>query len=145
MKMTKEAIVLAVLSTSGAPRIQYTPVQLQKMFFLVDKLGQKIGGPYFDFQPYDYGPFDKEVYEVLDSIIIKELAEKNRGEKGWNNYFLTEQGFEEGNKVLQQLPKPLQEYIAELSKFVRSLSFVELVSSIYKAYPDMKVNSVFKD
>ena len=34
--------------------------------------------------------------------------------------------------------------IEQVSKFVRSLSFEQLVSAIYKAYPRMKANSVFR-
>jgi hypothetical protein len=35
-------------------------------------------------------------------------------------------------------------YIRQASEFVRSLSFTQLVSAIYKAYPEMRENSVFQ-
>jgi hypothetical protein len=34
-------------------------------------------------------------------------------------------------------------YIEKLAGFVSKASFVHLVSSIYRAYPEMRVNSVF--
>ena len=41
------------------------------------------------------------------------------------------------------IDEPVMSYIKEVSKFVRALSFADLVSAIYKAYPEMKANSVF--
>jgi hypothetical protein len=37
-----------------------------------------------------------------------------------------------------------RDYIDRESIFVRSLSFPELVAAIYKAYPEMRANSVFQ-
>ena len=59
--------VLAVLSTAGGA--EWTPVQLQKIFFLLDQtIGPALGGPKFNFEPYDYGPFDAEVYRRVEAL-----------------------------------------------------------------------------
>ncbi len=122
----------------------HSPVQVQKVLFLIDKEIPKLtGGPFFDFQPYDYGPFDKAVYDTLEELTRGGLVDAAPGLR-WRRYRLTDTGQQEGSKILGTLDRRASDYIKKVSKFVRALSFEDLVSAIYKAYPDMKVNSVFK-
>jgi hypothetical protein len=46
--------------------------------------------------------------------------------------------------LLGELPDQAKKYIQDVNALVRKLSFAELVASIYKAFPEMKVNSVFR-
>jgi uncharacterized protein YwgA len=141
--LNREELILAALSTSeGRP---YQPVQVQKLFFLIDKnIGDQLGGPYFDFQAYDYGPFDKEVYQALEGLEKEGLVEiVNSGSWAPRQYRLTQSGQEAGEVHIKKLPKDLGKYIHAVSDYVLRLSFADLVSAIYQAYPDMKVNSVF--
>ncbi|MFB3787354.1 MAG: hypothetical protein ACE15F_13395 [bacterium] len=142
--MNKKETVLAGLAAGSKCCHTYTPVQVQKMFFLIDKnIPQYIDGPQFDFKPYDYGPFDKEVYSTIEDLAkTGDAIVKFDGRK--NLYELTEQGLEKGNAIWNQLPPLVKEYLTNVSEYVRSLSFTELVSSIYQAYPEMRVHSVFK-
>ena len=51
--------------TSGT----YSPAHVQKLFFLIDReLAPHVDGPHFRFEPFHYGPFDREVYRVLDAL-----------------------------------------------------------------------------
>jgi len=140
--MKRADLVLAVLAAGeGAP---HTPVQVQKLFFLVDRrLGKRISGPYFNFQPYFYGPFDREVYVELENLAEKGLVEIH-SEGARRNYTLTRQGQEEGGKLLSSLDSVISSFIRNLSSAVREMSFGELVSAIYRTYPEMKKNSVFQ-
>src|SRR5262249_3878533 len=124
----------------------HSPVQIQKTLFLIDtEIPKLVGGPYFDFQPYDYGPFDKDVYDALEELTRGQLVEVDTAAGlRWRRYRLTDAGQEKGMKALQSMARPARQYITDVSKFVRSLSFDQLVSAIYKAYPEMKVNSVFR-
>jgi len=142
--MNQSELVLAILAAGNGAI--HTPVQIQKLFFLVDKKLPNLGGPFFNFVPHDYGPFDKEVYRVIEVLSGKGDAEiiKNPGER-LNEYRLTPVGQKKGEKILHSLDSNLFDSIIRLSEFVRSLSFAELVSAIYKAYPEMRVNSVFKE
>lgn len=143
-ELDREQFVLAALSPSGSN--PYSPVQVQKLLFLLNRnIGERIGGPYFDFQPYDYGPFDREVYSVLNQLTFKQLVEvESVPGRTWNMYRLTEQGEQIGNEQLQQLSEPLRNYVSAVSQYVRRQSFASLVSAIYKAYPEMRENSVFQ-
>jgi len=140
--MDRNDFVLAVFATSDGAI--HTPVQVQKLFFLIDKkTSEEVGGPYFDFSPYDYGPFDIEVYNEISRLSLKEDMEIVTNQR-FKKYKLTTQGQKKGEEILNSLDEITVEYIKKLSEFVRSLSFAELVSTIYKAYPEMKVNSVFR-
>lgn len=140
--MTKREIILAALATAKGSR--HTPVQVQKLLFLIDKeIPVPVNGPHFNFQPYNYGPFDKAVYDELIALASEGCVEIIP-ENTWLSYRLTQTGQEEGDKLLGSLQADARDYIDKASQFVRSLSFSQLVSAIYKAYPEMQVNSVFR-
>lgn len=141
--MEKKDFVLAILSSvKGA---EYTPVQVQKLFFIIDKkVSTLVGGPYFNFTPYHYGPFDSEVYDILRQLEEDKDAETLCSTSNVRRYKLTVQGQEKGEIAINTLDKEASDYIKNLSNWIRNLSFAELVSSVYKAFPDMKVNSVFR-
>ena len=61
-ELSRENLVLAAFASAGGRR--HTPVQAQKLLFLLDREVPSLGTP-FKFIPYHYGPFDPEVYDVL--------------------------------------------------------------------------------
>lgn len=140
--MDQKSIVLAALAAgSGAA---HSPVQVQKLMFLIDReIPKLVGGPHFDFQPYDYGPFDQNVYRALEQLRTEEALEIVSGPR-LRRYRLTEAGQARGKQLLSELNVRARTFISAVSEFVRKQSFEDLVAAIYKAYPDMKVNSVFK-
>ena len=140
--MNRRHLVLAALSV--AKGATHTPVQVQKLFFLIDQeISDQVGGPHFDFEPYNYGPFDQEVYRELDALAEDGYVEMVP-QSTWSSYRLTDEGQAEGTRHLAALDRTARTYIRQASEFVRSLSFTDLVSAIYKAYPKMRENSVFQ-
>ena len=140
--MNQREIVLAALAP--AKGAQHSPVQVQKLLFLVDrKIPELVGGPHFDFHPYHYGPFDSGVYGVLEG-----LAQEGHVDITWEGrlrlYRLTVTGQRLGDKLLRKLPDKARKYVETLSGFVRELSFSTLLSVIYEKYPEMRANSVFQ-
>lgn len=134
-----------MLATMAAAREPLTPVQVQKLFFLIDRnISRAIGGPQFAFRPYNYGPFDRAVYDELEVLSTTGHVELNHN-VNWRTYRLSAHGQREGEAYYAKLEQPVQAYIANAAKFVLSLSFTELVAAIYRAYPDMKANSVFQE
>lgn len=139
----RKKFMLFAMSPAGTG--SFSPVQVQKLLFLLDEnVAAQTGGPHFSFEPYDYGPFDKDVYLELEKLHLKGLVEilMSRG-RGSRIYKLTDKGFETGKGDFEKLPEDVRRYIREAVSFVRGLSFAELVSAIYEAYPEMRVNSVF--
>lgn len=140
--MKKQNLVLAAFAAEKES--SFTPVQVQKMFFLIDEnISEFLGGKHFDFAPYNYGPFDKSVYKVLEKLNLSGDVSISRV-GNLKIYKSTSAGYEKGVDLLENLPQEARDYIKKTSEFVRSLSFTDLVSSIYKAYPEMKKNSVFQ-
>ena len=141
--MKKRDFILAALSPAHFE--QFTPVQVQKLFFLLDEnIARQVEGPHFEFEPYHYGPYDKDVYLELNLLKEEGLVEIFQSNvHGLRAYRLTSEGYKIGSKALGKLPKSVQNYTSELVKLIRSLSFIELVTLIYKNYPEMRENSVF--
>ena len=142
--MLKQDILLAALASSRGTA--YSPIQIQKLLFLVDRrMGRDIGGPFFDFIPYSYGPFDRSIYDLLTLLIRKGLvAEVDVPGENWKLYRPTSSGQVKGEQALACIPAKLSSYLGQLSSYVVKLSFRDLVSEIYRAYPEMQVNTVFK-
>ena len=96
---------------------------------LDENVAKQISGSYFDFQPYDYGPYDKDVYIELNQLEKERLVEIiTPTVQGVRSFRLTNEGQQAGNEVLGEFPEPIQQYIRDVVNFVRSLSFAELVS-----------------
>jgi hypothetical protein len=142
--MNRSDLVLAVLAASGGR--PYTPIQIQKAIFVVcDHFPDLISGRKFNFEPYDYGPFDSEVYSeiyALQSAGEAVIAPSPMGQ--WNTYAASDAGVVRGRELLGEIGARRRDYIQEISRWVRSQSFSSLVKSIYQAYPQMRVNSIFR-
>ncbi len=138
-------VLSALASSNGA---EFAPVQVQKLFFLLDEnISASIGGKQFEFTPYDYGPFDQNVYRELEHLeklgFVK--IENPDMASGLRRYSVSAEGQKAGTKLLKTFPKETQDYMSTISEWICGLSFSQLVGSIYKAYPNMRVNSVFND
>lgn len=143
MRTPRQTLVLAALY-AGNGTSDLTPVQAQKLFFLVDReAAQLCEGPHFNFEPYDYGPFDRAVYGELDLLSMTGDVEVD-----WSGqhrvYRLTEAGLQNAQAAFTSLGAEAQDYLARAKDWVKSLSFRDLVSAIYAAYPDTKAKSIFQ-
>jgi uncharacterized protein YwgA len=141
----RQKIMLAALAAEGGG--VFAPVQVQKLFFLLDtNVAAELGGRQFSFEPYDYGPYDRCVYTELEALARQGLvAIEAASGAAKRKYSLTAAGYQTGQSVLKGLNPRAQEYLQRVSAWIRSLGFAELVGAIYQQYPDMKVNSVFRD
>jgi len=140
--MRRDELVLAAMAPGGGHC--YTPVQVQKLLFLIDRqIPEKVGGPHFNFEPYHYGPFDRNVYLQLDQLAQQGFVAIY---SAWapRTYTLTPQGQAMGSAALNTLSHLTQDFIIRTCAFVRTQSFSSLVSAIYKAFPEMRENSVFQ-
>jgi uncharacterized protein YwgA len=124
----------------------FTPVQIQKALFLASDRAPDAFYSTYDFQPYDYGPFDRQVYLDVEELERLGLAQVNQppGSR-WKTYAATAAGKAEGARLTQSLTEPQRELLKKIVTLVRGLSFNDLVSAIYRAYPDMRARSVFRD
>lgn len=117
------------------------PVQIQKaMFILSQEAVSHVGGQFYKFVPYNYGPFSKAIYSDLavfeDSGWV--TVDHNSSPK---RYIITKSGMEQRNETL--LSNTMESYVPTVVNWVKGQSFSQLLNSIYKKYPDFAVNSVF--
>jgi hypothetical protein len=140
--MTREEFVLAAMTPEAG--YSYSPVQVQKLLFLLERqIPGALNGPHFHFQAYHYGPFDSAVYHQLEQLAARGLVLIDRSSSP-RSFVLTAEGAAIGNRALDALPPQTREFIVRTCHFVRAQSFSSLVSAIYKAFPEMRVNSVFQ-
>lgn len=136
----KDWTLLALAAAEGKT---LSPVQLQKSLFL---LGQKFGeelDAFYDFEPYHYGPFSKDIYNDLIRLVYEGNAVITFGR--WKEYSATPDGLEVAKRLRESADADQVEYLHRVVNWARSLSFQTLVRSIYDKFPEYKSNSVFQD
>jgi DNA-binding PadR family transcriptional regulator len=120
---------------------------MQKILFVFGEQCSSalISEAYYHFQPYHYGPYDSSINKDIELLeaegfvdIVDTTAHRGR------DYELTAIGEEKAQEILAELPVPLADYLAALVAWAQSLSFRDLVAAIYKEYPHMAANSVFR-
>ena len=138
--MNRPAFVLSALAAAGRDA-RFDPVQVQKYFFLLDKeIPHRLDGPHFDFRPHNFGPFDKTLYLVLEELSAAGEVEIDISGR-YRRFTATESGIRRGEEASSALPDQAQSYMRRAADWVRSLTFRQLLSSIYEHYPEMAVNS----
>lgn len=138
--MNKSDFVLAAMAPAGAA--SFSRVQMQKALFLLDRnIPDLTGGPHFNFKPHFYGPFDPDVYRALEALARRGCLTISPGQPS-PTYSLTPPGLDRGLSELAKLEQGAQGYVREVVNFVRTVSFQQLVSSIYHAYPEMAESSL---
>ena len=124
-----------------------SPAQLQKSLFLFGKnLQDIVGNTYYHFIPYNYGPFDQNVYFDAEKLSGEGLISINYTEsRKWPKYFITSKGKEYAESLKQKTENKVTDYLYAVVKWTRSLTFQELIRAIYHAFPKFKSNSVFQE
>jgi uncharacterized protein YwgA len=146
LPLSRDHVALVALALANGET--FTPVQIQKALFLAsDKIPSAFErDSRYDFQPYDYGPFDWQVYSDVEALERQGLSRIGRSPEGrWKTYSATDRGVVEGNRLAQLLTHEQLAILTRIIRLVRSLSFNDLVSAIYRGYPHMRARSVFRD
>lgn len=141
--MHRRDVLLATMGSAEGR--SFSPVQLQKAVFLIDRNVPQVfdANSRFQFAPYDYGPFDREVYSEATALELAGFVATGRGVNGYKEYAVTDNGLARAQELQAMLDDTSRDYIERVVGWVRSLSFAKLVKSIYEAYPEMRANSVF--
>ena len=85
----RDALLAIMGAADGRP---FSPVQLQKAVFLIDRNMPNVfdANSRFAFAPYDYGPFDREVYVEAGVLEQGDLASAVKGAGGYTEYSVTD-------------------------------------------------------
>ena len=138
---------LLVLGAARGQSLQ--PVHLQKALFLLGNqlsLDQLRVDRFYQFAPYDYGPFCSAVYADADTLESEGLVHIDQPPyRSYRHYSATDDGLAAASKLRKSLDPEVAAYLDRLVEWMSHLSFRQIVSAIYKAFPEMKANSVFQE
>jgi hypothetical protein len=141
---TSERSRWLLLALEAAGENGLTPVRLQKSLFVFGRRTKVPLKGFYDFQPYDYGPFDAQVYrdaEVLAAAGFIAIDEAHTLRK----FRLTRLGQAQAADLATKMPKPSVDFMRAVVAWTQRLSFSALVRAIYESFPEMSANSVFRD
>lgn len=135
-----------LLALAAAKGKTLSPVQLQKTLFLVGKRFEDELDEFYTFRAYDYGPFSKDIYSDARQLAAEGMVAISEAPWGrWSEYAATEAGLSEVERVADDVPDEVRDYIDRVVEWARSLSFQQLLRAVYAKYPDYQDKSVFKD
>jgi len=138
----KKDILLALIYTpiKGKENMM-SPIQIMKSLFL---LKQELNlENFYEFIPYLYGPCSFEVYSDLIKLKNEDFVDEVLTSFSWKFWRITRQGKIYIKKKLPEFNKKLISKIQEIKEKVLSMNFTELLSYVYKRYPEFAKNSVF--
>lgn len=143
MKRNREDILAGAFAAAG-PGAAFDPIRVQKLLFLIDReVSERIGGPFFHFQPYHYGPFDRTIYDVIGKLVATGNARIDSSGP-YPRYLLTGAGYRRGTAVLASFPEEVADYFGRAARWVRLIPYRRMLAAIHRQYPDMAVNSVVR-
>ncbi len=120
-------------------------IRLMKGMFLFQEEGDAPPEVDYDFQPYDYGPFTREVYDDLEELSRQGLIIEARDGK---SYRATAAGCSRIDDLVSHplgLDPPAVEHLQNLRVELADLSFRQLLKRVYDAHPESAARSVAKD
>ncbi|KXB07319.1 hypothetical protein AKJ52_00485 [candidate division MSBL1 archaeon SCGC-AAA382C18] len=144
--LKKKLLPLALIYTGGEAIEGRT--RLQKMIFLAQQ-DMEDSVETYDYEPYDYGPFSKELYDDIDDLvdegIIKEQKEKLDDGRIKYFYEMSEEGQEiieskmDNNKDFHDLKEKMEDIKSTYNK----KNLRDLLNEVYSRYPKYAEESVF--
>jgi hypothetical protein len=134
--------ILLLIAEGADGQFPLDPIRLMKGGFLAWKQGPSEWTPLFDFQPYDYGPFDSRIYRARDDLIRSGLLDVS-SQGRYDRYEVTPAGRERAAQLRASQPQPFVDFLSEIGSYVTSRSFADLLREIYEAFPPFAKHSVF--
>lgn len=143
--MERRMWALLAIDAGGDPGL--SPVQLQKTLFLLgENCRDDVGDVYYEFVPYDYGPLSMAVYGEAKELASEGLiAIRSAPGRRWSNYHITPEGRSIAETVRAKVDQVAAQYLQVIVDWAKKLTFAELLTAIYKQYPEYKVNSIFRE
>lgn len=121
-------------------------IRVMKGMFLLSKEGPSAARNLYAFRPYDYGPFDAQVYQDLDQLAQELLVECEPIDPGSNRklYRLTARGEQRYRALAASVDTSELNDVREAKRVTTSKSFLGLLEYVYDRYPEYSVRSVLR-
>ena len=133
--------LLAINAAEGKP---LSPVQLQKSLFVLGRqLPNEVGSDFYQFRPYDYGPFCSDIYRDAEFLEQAGLVKGVPGHR-WVEYAITPSGAEAAAGIETRAPRRATQHLRDIVTWARKLTFSALIRAVYQKYPEFREHSVFR-
>ena len=138
----KDWLLLAVSGREGRDAAPIDPLRLMKTLFVVSQQLDLETPDFYQFVPYSYGPFAREIYPDLDQLEYEELIEAvpNPG-RTWPRYRATSTGAEAA-ATLVAAGGWRADHLLTVRDWAASISFRDLLRSVYQQWPEYAQNSI---
>ena len=144
--MTNQDWVLQIIASPGTNGRPVGATHLMKTAFLI---GAKCALPdYYHFDKGTYGPTCMQVFDDNQKLIELELVGEGKEMSRFSRvrpaiYWATKAGWDQAAKAREENPdlKAVFGYVSKITEWAEALNMVQLVQSIYKAYPEFKNSS----
>ncbi|HEX8086705.1 MAG TPA: hypothetical protein VF529_20625 [Solirubrobacteraceae bacterium] len=139
---------LVLLVALDAPAAGLEPVRVQKALFLLAREGGLPRSERYWFLPYNYGPMSPRIYRDVDVLVRRGLLERLPVPGyTWGRVRATEEGRRRAERLVSVATARERrglEALRGIRALVTSLSFAELLETIYERHPQYAVKSVFR-
>jgi uncharacterized protein YwgA len=144
----RAALPLLLASDRFAPGSEREPLdrlRMQKGVFLLQMRGRQEWAELFPFEPYDWGPFSRELANAVTRLLGLGLLEKESlPNRRYGRYRTTAAGERVVDQAAVELTPEEHNFIASVRRLLTERSFTQLLRDVYAAYPDYAVNSRFQ-
>ena len=115
-------------------------VAMKSAFLLQQEAGLNLG---YDFIPYKYGPFSKEVYEDIEELEKNLLVERVKPKKDLEMTEIRpiEEFKDWTEKMIDSLPEDIKEIVKAYIEKYGKMELNELLDYVYAKYPEYAVKS----
>ena len=142
----RQQTLLVFLNHKGSQELD--PIRIMKGLFLFAQQAPTDWVPRdarYEFEPYDYGPCSFQIYADLDQLRQSGYVTASQVPgRSWKYYSLTAEGRKIAQRVIKGMNTHAVTYLQTLRDFVTKISFRQLLTAVYRRYPEYAVNSVFK-
>ncbi|MFC7177862.1 helix-turn-helix transcriptional regulator [Halosegnis marinus] len=119
---------------------------MQKLVFLAQEELSELDVGEYRFEPDSYGPFSRDLYDDIDSLVAGGYVEEDEETTPSGNtkqvYELTDKGEMYLNTIEELNDEELpEEELKELKEEYNSMALLKLLKRVYDGHPDMTVNS----
>ncbi|HEV2811778.1 MAG TPA: hypothetical protein VGW10_00895 [Solirubrobacteraceae bacterium] len=139
---------LLLLVALDAPAGGLEPVRVQKALFLLAREGGLPRSERYWFVPYNYGPMSPRIYRDVEALARRGLIEQvSVPGYAWGRVRATAAGRARAERLVAAASDRERRSLDALQRIrdlVTSLSFADLLETIYDRHPHFAVRSVFR-
>lgn len=134
-------LLLGLPEADGSAPASMDRVRVMKCLFVMSKRFT-LQGDFYNFRPYNYGPFDDAVYRDAETLAGQGYIEQLPGR--YVHYAALAPAVERAKQFAPTLNPDFIAYVREVRKWATTVDFSTLVKAIYTAWPETRVNSIFQ-